>query len=141
MPESRELPDLLQEIKCGEAEAALDALFHLRMKICPQGVAVNQRTAAALPILIDIIATNKSVIRKELMQLVVEISRSSHAWRSSARNAQPEYVGNYADKIEWETAVDRAFEEAMPALARLESDVEPEVAAMASGVAGRHRKA
>ncbi|MFC4048631.1 hypothetical protein ACFOY4_02955 [Actinomadura syzygii] len=132
---------MLQSLQSADQESAEEALFHLRMKICHQGVAVSRETAIALPTLLDIVEARKTTLRIEVLRLVADISRSSHAWRRSAKNAQPQYAGNYTDKIEWETAVDRAFEDALPCLGRLESDADPEIAALAHGLAERHWEA
>ncbi|GAA3129642.1 hypothetical protein [Streptosporangium carneum] len=140
MPDSRELHDLLRTVRSGDVESATDALFHLKNRICPQGVAVSGETATALPALIDVIVSGRSIVRGEVLRLVARISRASHAWRNSARHARPEYAGNYVGRIEWEVAVDRAFRDAVPVLVRLESDAEPEVASIAHDLAERYRR-
>ncbi|MFG1858011.1 hypothetical protein ACGFJT_39685 [Actinomadura geliboluensis] len=129
--EDRELHSMLEVIRSGSADSALDALFHLQIKICPQGVAVSRETARVLPVLIDVAANSESKVRLESLRLIIRISRASHVWRNSARRAQPEYFGNYVEKIEWETAVDRIFDDATPCLAHLAFDDDPAIAAMA----------
>lgn len=131
MEEDCELHSMLEVIRSESVESALDALFRLQVKICPQGVAISRETARVLPALVDVVVNSESKVRLESLQLIIRISRASHAWRNSARRAQPEYFGNYIEKIEWETAVDRIFDEAAPCLARLAFDDDPAIATMA----------
>lgn len=141
MADDRQLRDLLQAI-CGEdARVAADALFRLGVRICPQGMAVSRETASALPALIDVVATEKSSIRVEVLRLLVQISGASHAWRKAAERTQSEFVENYLEKVEWEKEVDRIFGIAVPIFLRLGSDPEPDIASMAGDMADRYRGA
>ncbi|WP_143568895.1 hypothetical protein [Streptomyces amritsarensis] len=126
-----ELHGLLRQVSSSDIDSAADALFHLKSKVCPQGVAISRSTSAALPILIRISALGKSAVRREVLQVVARIHRASHAWRKSAQNARPEYAGNYDEKIQWEIAVDRALSDAMPVLRRFEGDSDAVIAAAA----------
>ncbi|WP_328301613.1 hypothetical protein OG389_30180 [Streptomyces sp. NBC_00435] len=130
-----ELHGLLLRVCSSGINSATDALFHLKVKVCPQGVAVGRSTSVALPILIRISAPGKSAVRREVLQLVARILRASHAWRKSAQNARSEYVGNYDEKIQWEIAVDRALSDAMPIIKRLEGDSDEVIAAAARDLA------
>ncbi|MFH8582201.1 hypothetical protein [Streptomyces zaomyceticus] len=132
-----ELHGLLRRVCSSDFDSATDALFHLKVKMCPQGVAVGRSTSVALPILIRISAHGKSAVRREVIQLVARILRASHAWRNSAQNARPEYAGNYDEKIQWEIAVDRALSNSIPILSRLEGDPDGAIAAAARDLAKR----
>ncbi|MEV6869059.1 hypothetical protein AB0M44_49890, partial [Streptosporangium subroseum] len=127
-----DIPGLLQRIT--EDEDATEAIFQLGLRICHQGVAISEATSRVVPFLIKIAQSDGSPTRTKLLELVQKISGASNAWCAAARNAPPQYRGNYSEKIAWEEAVDQSFVESLPGLAKLAASRDHEIARMAGAL-------
>ncbi|TDB90794.1 hypothetical protein E1264_04080 [Actinomadura sp. KC216] len=118
-------PSLLAKVAWSGPDDALAALGDLRFLLCRDGIAVEQATAAAVPLLWELTQAPQVTCRPEILQFLQEIW-CSDAW-SQAAAALGDSPG-YRPKVEWERSAHRAVRAEVMAARRLTQDADPEVA-------------
>jgi hypothetical protein len=116
------VPSLLAKVAWGGPADSLLALDDLRFRLCRDGIAVEEATAAAVPLLWELAQAPQVTCRPEILRFLHEIW-CSRAWSRAAANS-PEY----ALKVEWERSAHRAVRAELVAARRLLLDPDSEVA-------------
>ncbi|MES9537352.1 MULTISPECIES: hypothetical protein [unclassified Actinomadura] len=108
----------------GPAESAL-ALDDLRFRLCRDGIAVEEATAAAVPLLWELAQAPQVACRSEILRFLHEIW-CSRAWSRAAAESpgSPDYVL----KANWERSAHRAVRAGVLTARRLVLDPDIEVA-------------
>jgi hypothetical protein len=116
------VPSLLARVAWGGAAEALLALDELRFRLCRDGIAVEEATAAAVPLLWELAQAPQVTRRAEILRFLHEIW-CNRAWSATAANSP-----GYALKLEWERSAHRAIRAGVSAARRLLLDPDVEVA-------------
>lgn len=127
-----DIPVLLEAVCGSDLITASEALGEIRYRVCYQGLSVNESTSHTVPVLASLVAERRTLLRSEVLGLLVVIRRASGAWRRSEELALPEHKDRYTHRIAWEIAVDRAFSDIAMDLAGLQDDADGPTASAAT---------
>lgn len=116
------IPSLLAKVAWGGPTESLLALDDLRFRLCRDGIAIEEATAAAVPLLWELTQAPQVTCRSEILRFLHEIW-CSRAWSQPAENSS-----GYALKVEWERSAHRAVRAETAAARRLLLDSDNEVA-------------
>lgn len=137
--DASDMPGLFRAL-CSPVEGEAEwALVQLRERICHQGVAVGEATSFAVPVLVGMASSGRCVIRKDVLHLVERVADSSHALRRAVERGMFDYRENREELISWEVAVDTAFRRALPRLAGLADDDDPEIRRIVEKLMARYQ--
>lgn len=120
-----EVPSLLAKVAWGGQADSILALDDLRFRLCRDGMAVEEATAAAVPLLWELAQAPQVPCRSEILRFLQEIWRS-RAW-SRAAAALPDSA-SYALKVEWERIAHRTVRAEAVVAHQLMRDRDTEVA-------------
>lgn len=116
------VPSLLAKVAWGGPADSLLALDDLRSRLCLNGIAVEEATGPAVPLLWELAQAQQVRCRPEILRFLHEIW-CSRAWSRAAGDSP-----NHALKVEWERSAHRAVCAEAAAAHRLLLDPDTEVA-------------
>lgn len=111
-----DLPALLDKLRTGTAAEAGRAVSDIVLRVCHQGAAVEEATAPAVAVLMEIAASSDPHLTERIIRVLLTVSESLGTWARSLRSAAPENTFRYVPRAGWEHEVLRSLRQGSESL-------------------------
>lgn len=123
-----DVPALLARVAWSDQTESALALDDLRFRICRDGLAVEEATAAVVPLLWELAEAQQVPCRDEILALLSEIWKTKAWSKAAAETAGRRSSAGYAAKKEWELGAHEAVFRGRAVAERLTLDTDIRVA-------------